>query len=544
MSGSPAKVETPTPEKALQKLFLMLFLRGRTSRGLQRKGMPTSVGGKLRLMLGIYVFVGCFAAAFIGQPVFTMSLFLHASTLAFLGMFVAASSGELLFNKEEADILLHRPVTPTALLWAKIGVLLRVSLWLAGAFNLVSFFAGIWTSDGGWLYPLAHALSTVLEALFCAGGVVVAYQLCLRWFGRERLDGLMTTAQIFVAVGAVLVGQLPQLLGRMPGGVKFNFHVWWIYLLPPAWFAGLDDCLAGSRPPMSFVLALTGVAATATVLWLAFGKLAQDYETGLQSLGEARATKRTGGKRRLLDKLAGVPPLSWWLRDPVSRASFLLIGAYLTRDRDVKLRVYPGTAPMIVFPFIMLLNEHRSGVAAAGGFSGFGVAFAGVYVGIIPMLAVDLLRYSQQWQAADLFRVAPMSGPGPLWHGARRAVLCILGLPIVVVLGAISWVAAGGNSHILLMIPGVLALPVYAMMACVRADSAPLALSTEDAKAAGRGLTMIGAMVVSVFLAFLSAMAWKQGWFNWLLVIESLALIGAYFTMRGFVSRARWTSLE
>ena len=48
-------------------------------------------------------------------------------------------TGELLFNKEEADILLHRPVTPSALLWAKIGVLLRVSLWLAGAFNLASF---------------------------------------------------------------------------------------------------------------------------------------------------------------------------------------------------------------------------------------------------------------------------------------------------------------------------------------------------------------------------------------------------------------------
>ena len=58
---------------------------------------------------------------------------------------------------------------------------------------------------------------------------------------------------------------------------------WWISLLPPAWFAGFDDALAGSaddrfmaagghrrwRPP-------------AAVLWLAFGKLAHDYETGLQ----------------------------------------------------------------------------------------------------------------------------------------------------------------------------------------------------------------------------------------------------------------------
>ena len=51
-----------------------------------------------------------------GQPVFGLSLYLHAMTLVFLGMFVASSAGEVLFNKEEGDILLHRPITARALL--------------------------------------------------------------------------------------------------------------------------------------------------------------------------------------------------------------------------------------------------------------------------------------------------------------------------------------------------------------------------------------------------------------------------------------------
>ena len=33
--------------------------------------------------------------------------------------------------KEEADILLHRPISPRELLWSKIRVLVEVSLWLA-----------------------------------------------------------------------------------------------------------------------------------------------------------------------------------------------------------------------------------------------------------------------------------------------------------------------------------------------------------------------------------------------------------------------------
>src|SRR5205085_6588546 len=106
------------------------------------------VGSKLGLTLLVYALVGLVSLAFLNQPVFALSLYLHAMTLVFLGMFVAASAGEVLFNKEEADILMHRPVTARALLWAKVGVLVQVSLWLAAAFNVAGFFIGIGARDG------------------------------------------------------------------------------------------------------------------------------------------------------------------------------------------------------------------------------------------------------------------------------------------------------------------------------------------------------------------------------------------------------------
>ncbi|HEY3915793.1 MAG TPA: hypothetical protein VGN61_14995, partial [Verrucomicrobiae bacterium] len=137
-------------KRTLHKLFLTLFLRGRSARGLQKKGAPQSIGSKLGLVLFMYCALGMCAFVFMHQPVFALSLYLHAMTLVFLGMFLAASSGEVLFNKEEGDILLHRPVTPKVLLWAKIGVLVRVSLWLAAAFNLGGLLAGIGASDGGF----------------------------------------------------------------------------------------------------------------------------------------------------------------------------------------------------------------------------------------------------------------------------------------------------------------------------------------------------------------------------------------------------------
>src|ERR1043165_7384019 len=195
-----------SPANTLRRLFLTLFLRGRGARGLQKQIAPKSVGQKLFWSLALYALLGMLAFGFINKPVFALSVYLHSMTFVFLGMFIASSAGEILFNKEEADILLQRPIRPQDLLGAKIRVLVEVSLWLAGAFNLVGFAIGV--TSGGWGFVPAHMVATVLEALFCVGFVVMAYELCLRWFGRERLDGFMTTAQVLISVGAVMAGQI------------------------------------------------------------------------------------------------------------------------------------------------------------------------------------------------------------------------------------------------------------------------------------------------------------------------------------------------
>jgi ABC-2 type transport system permease protein len=147
--GTDRPAKPVSPERALHRLFLTLFLRGRGARGLRREGAPKSIGQKLALTLLFYALFGLFLLFQWGATVFSLSVCLHGMTFVFLGMFVASSAGEILFNKEEADILLHRPVTPRALLQAKIGVLVQVSLWLAG--SLPGWVRG---TAAGSFYPL------------------------------------------------------------------------------------------------------------------------------------------------------------------------------------------------------------------------------------------------------------------------------------------------------------------------------------------------------------------------------------------------------
>lgn len=543
IASHPPKAEkAPSPEKTLRRLFLTLFLRGRSSRGLRRESAPRSVGSKLALTLSFYALFGMFALVLVRQPVFALSVYLHGMTFVFLGMFVAASAGEVLFNKEEADILMHRPVAPRSLLWAKVRVLVEVSLWLAAAFNLAGLVGGVFTRDGGLLFPLAHAVSTVMEALFCTGCVVLVYQLCLRWFGRERLEGLMTTAQVLISIAAVMGGQIvPRVMLRVEGVVTLNAKTWWVGLLPPAWFAGFDDALAGSRTAGSWVLAGAGLLATALVLWLAFGKLARDYQAGVQALSETVSKKRpVRARRRWLDVLASSRPLRWWLREPIPRGTFLLTSAYLFRDRDVKLRVYPSLAPMLVMPFIFLFQ----GGSKDGFGGGFGVAFCSAYAGLIPMYGLEILRYSQQWQAADVFRAAPMTGPMPLCDGARKAVLIFLTLPLLLMFGALVMVICRSVTELSLLLPGILAIPVYALIPSFRSQPVPLSCPTEEAKSAGRGMFMVGVMFVSMIVSGIAFWAWHAGWFWWLILAETILVICLYAGMKARLKGVKWDPMD
>ena len=523
--------------RALRRLFLMLFLRGRTSRGLSKGKAPKSIGKRLGFGLLFYALFGMTALSFIRQPVFALSLFTHGMTLIFLGMFVATSAGEVLFNKEEADILLHRPVTPQAMLWAKITVLVQVALWLAIALNFAGMVAGVFAPDGGWLFPAAHIFSTALQALFCTGFIVVTYQLCLRWFGRERLEGLMTTVQIIAAIAAVMGGQIvPQLLTRFGTTLHLSAGAWWLALLPPAWFAGFDNALTGEGGMSSWLLAGLGGGATIVVLWLAFGKLAHSYESGLQALTEASPARPRRRGRHWLGWLVKTPPLRWWLRNSVSRGAFLLTAAYLFRDRETKLRIYPGLAPMMIMPVIFLI---RGGMTRD-----YAIAFSGTYLGIVPLIGISLLRYSQQWQASDLFRVAPTAGPGPIIHGMRRAALVFLALPTLVLFALICWFAQKDFEHLLLLLPGIIAIPVYALIPCLNGKGVPFSFPGEEAKSARQGLRMLVVTFISFPLAGLTSWAWSQGWFWWLVLGEVVVAGATYAILRARVSGVTWDSIE
>lgn len=530
----------PSTEKVLRSLFWKLFFRGRARQ--QAQGAKVSMRkASSALMLTMYALMGSFPTfGVMFMDAFAFSASLHAMTLVLVLVNMAASAGPFLFNHEEAEILLHRPVEPSTLLRAKVWVLVMVSLATGLAFNLIGTFAGCYAKGGNWLFLPAHILSLSMETVFATALLVLIYNLCLRWFGRDRLDNLMTTAQTLMTVFFVVGGQLMPRLMTKERMASWSTGESWVWLLPTSWFAAFDAAVVSmGANPLLWVPAALAVVMTAFTCWLALGKLAGSYGEGLIALNEAGAAATSSKPRqRWLRRLVGCQPLRWWLRDPVERQSFLLTVAYMLRDRETKMRLYPGIAPMGAYMLVMAF----AGGSRLGSSGSWSVALASAYIGFLPMIAMDLLRMSEHWRASEFFRSVPLAHWGPLFHGARKAVFTFIVVPAILVLLGLGYWMGGSLSTLSVMLPNLLLLPLWCEIPGTMGMWLPLSRPFDQQRQSGQGcLKMIAVIGISMLIGGLGCMAYEGGWLWLMLLVEAAIVISALLIIRAIIAKSPWT---
>ncbi len=522
--------------KALGRLYLTLFLRGSNSRQVDLSKAPTSTARKLALTLLIYTFFGGGAIFLLRLPLFYLSIYLHASTFTIVGLFVAVSAGSQLFNPDDADILLHRPIRPQILLRAKIRTLVSVALWLSTAINILTMVAVLLVKDRGLPFVVVHTASLFLETIFCTATIVLLYQVCLRWMGRERLDNWMTFTQTLLTFATIASSQLlPQLIirGNTQVPVTPVIH-WWMVLLPPAWFAGLDELIVGSPQMGSILLAFLAVVGTAVSAWLAFERLAQTHHANLQLLLEGPMQMVEPGRQRLSYRWLQSSWIKWLLRDRIVRASFQLVVVHLLRDRDTKMRIYPAVMPVFVLPTLWLFSQDSSRDA------NLSIAMCGALVATYPSIVLSSLQYSRNWQAAEIFRIAPLSGPSKIMAGARQAVLWVFILPLILLMLTLVVIKRNSLSDAQFLLPGFLMIPIYLYVPFLRGHCIPLSSPIEESKSARQGLTIAVVSLLSFPVSMVSVVANATGHFWELILLEVIMSSIAIVMMRRFLRDIRW----
>lgn len=543
-----APVPAPAPAKVLRALFWKLLFRGRAAQqgGAQQARRQLGLAGTL----AIYMLVGILPATMArGQTdSFIFACVLHACTFMFASLTLASNAGTMLFVKEEAEILLHRPVTPQQMLRAKCSVLAGFALLLAVAMNLIGLFVGLSKPGATWRFIPAHLFSTALLMLFSTACIILMYNVCLKWFGRERLDNLLASIQSLLTIAMILGGQvLPRVLtAETMSGLQAAAPDGWVLALPPAWFGALDALIGGTtlNPATLWLPAFLGIAVTAVASWLALEKLGGAYGQGLMNLNESAGAVKVGGRPRgrWLRALVSTPPLRWWLRDPVERQAFLLTAAYLVRDREVKLRLYPGIAPMLIMPLFMLFTTTSSrggndmGVMVQG--------FAACFLGMVPLQAMLFLGCSEHWRASAFFHSAPLPHWAPLFHGARKAVLACLTFPALLLQVVLVCSLQRSLVPVLLTLPAVVFLPAFSLITGVVNAWLPLSKPSEEVKNNFNGcLVMAVTMAAAGLVGGLASWTWAMGWFWPCLAALSVVMLGAGWMMKKIIRRKPWPAL-
>ncbi|MGH7730137.1 MAG: hypothetical protein ACRENJ_02700, partial [Candidatus Eiseniibacteriota bacterium] len=233
-----------------------------------------------------------------------------------------------------------------------------------------------------------------------------------------------------------------------------------------------------------------------------------------------RATARDGALLK-----AAIP-------DPVERGAFRLVRAYLARDRDMRMRVYPSLALVAVFPVLAILDP--KGSAQMGGIMTI------FMLGTLPATAMMTFKMSPHWAAADLFRHAPIHGTAALFHGVRKAFLTLLVLPGLVVCGVVLWLGVEDHHNLRLALPALLAIPTLSLLDGMAGDYLPLSIAPTGGRqgAVNLGMMMLGFVCLALF-AGLGALADSQGWL-WQMMAAEVALLALVhpLMLRGIRARA------
>jgi hypothetical protein len=350
---------------------------------------------------------------------FTLSAAMFMTALAVLMEYVT-----IVAHPDDYNILAHRPVSSRTYFWAKLGNLLFYVTPIALALTLPAAVIGSFSLAPGIRFGLLHVLGGMVACVATAATVVLLYTAALKTVSYQRFTQIMT----YVHSGATLVlvlayFLLPRMIEDDPTLLSFHRGAW-VYTAPPAWFAGAVELLAGVGSPQGVRLALLAVGSAAVVIAAAMNTISLDYSRKISELttSSVEATEQTDGRRRRRPFFRiGLASLS----SGTERAGYLLMDAYMRRDRKLRARVYPAFGlPLAVYLTAFIRNDlHSPFVATPDGGPVALQEIMGLYCIFVSLFFATAMTQSEQWKASWIFHAAPMEDPARVLQGARRLVI-------------------------------------------------------------------------------------------------------------------------
>lgn len=444
--------------KPLQRAFerrgisyplLLSILRVKLSIEEERASTPTEETAKNRWFKGAKgrMAMQAILGIFVGFIMFTpLDLFYKVTVMMALNfvmmvLYMMSDFSHVLLDVRDREQIMTRPVSPQTVNAARLIHIIYYMLQMVLALNALGIIAGV--VRHGVRFALVYPLVMILLSVFVVVLATLLYSLLLERFSGERLKDIINGFQVVVTIVSV-VGY--QLVVRIFDFVDMNLTVnlgWWSYLLPPVWFSGLIDLgVRGTASVPNLVLAGLAIFVPAILGVILVKQVMPRFERYLAKLQIEDGL--------FIDKNGFVARAKEWVYDRMAKnhteRAFMRFARYnFSRDRMLKLMIFPNMALALIFPFLMMLPMLR-GEEIAQFLEKLpeSPAYLMVYLSVMMfILSYDTIQYSERHEAAFIYKSLPVDDFSGLYWGAKKAYFMKYIVPGMVLLSAIFFALIG-----------------------------------------------------------------------------------------------------
>lgn len=401
-----------------------------------RFGMTLFVYSMLGLFISMYVIA-------IDLPIVSMSIF-HGFIMVMLAMTLITDYSSVLLDTADSMILLPRPVDSRTLFTARLThITLYIGQILLALAIVPTFVIGF---KYGLLAVIVFWITAVMSALFALFLTSIIYLIIMRLTSEERLKDIINYLQIVMAIFIFAFYQLMPRLFDLKDIENVTFEPsWWNPLVPPMWMGGaMDTVITGQFDALHLLLIVLCFAVPIlglTVMNRSFSTFFSEKLSGLSTEYNQTQTKDTPSvsvpvKGDLSTKLA-----PYITSSSAESGVFQLVWKLLTRDRKIRLRLYPQFAYFVVMIVVILFSVFsRSGGFAAAieelPTTKWYLIF--IYMGSTTLSAsLALVPYSDDFKAAWVYYALPLQRPGDALVGSLKAQVFKFYLPFYGVLSVV-----------------------------------------------------------------------------------------------------------
>ena len=305
---------------------------------------------------------------------------------------------------------------------------------IAAAMMLPSIVVGFFFR--GILYGFVFTLVSIVIVVVCLHLAGVIYYLLLKVFSGEKLKDILSGFQVFMAIAVILSYQIvPKIINMADFSDNELVFSLFYFILPPTWFAAIIAILFGTIK-VWYLYVLAGITVPAVILLevLYKKKVMPEFEGELDKLTEtAKENKSLSPFSKFMCKLLS--------KDEQENAFMKLVLIQISRNRDMKLKLYPQLANVFILPIIMVLPQ----ITREKGLAGFienlregrwGLALL-YFTGLTSAYIYAIIGQSENAESIMFYQILPIENLSKCIRAGVKVVLFRYLTPIFVALSAI-----------------------------------------------------------------------------------------------------------